>query len=181
MLGLWFAMQQVFDRSTPYSRIVIIRSAVPTREMGFLPGTQAEKMRAFEDPYSGICTTLCGRGDAYQALKTKRLIEFLTTSYIRGITLDECIIIVDEPQNCSFGELDSVLTRVGVNSRIIFCGDTKQDDLTSERFREKSGFAEFIAVLDTMSEFDIIKFTTDDIVRSDLVKSYIIAKERMGL
>ena len=162
-----------FDDMTKnqYEKLVIIRSAVPTRDIGFLPGTEKEKSSVYEEPYYDISIDLFERGDAYQILKTKRLVHFMTTSYIRGITLRDAVILIDECQNMSFHELDSIITRVGENCRVIFCGDFSQSDL------KQNGMKEFFEVLASMNRFDFIEFGVEDIVRSGFVKEYIIAKE----
>ena len=157
-------------------KLVIIRSAVPTRDIGFLPGTEKEKSAVYEEPYKDICIELFDRGDAYEILKNKNLVQFMTTSFIRGITLRDSIVIVDECQNMSFHELDSIITRVGEGSRIIFCGDFRQSDLGG-----KNGLHEFIRILKAMNRFDLVDFQVSDIVRSGFVKDYIIAKSELGL
>ena len=160
-------------------KLVIIRSAVPTRDIGFLPGTEKEKTAIYEQPYKDICVELFQRGDAYDILKTKHLVEFMTTSFIRGITLRDSYIIVDECQNMSFHELDSIITRIGEGCRIIFCGDFRQSDLKAET--EKKGLHSFVKVLKATNYFDLIDFDIKDIVRSGFVKDYITAKEELGL
>ena len=162
-----------FDDMTKnqYEKLVIIRSAVPTRDIGFLPGTEKEKSSVYEEPYYDISIDLFARGDAYQILKTKRLVHFMTTSYIRGITLRDADILIDECQNMTFHELDSIITRVGENCRVIFCGDFSQSDL------KQNGMKEFFEILVSMNRFDFIEFGVEDIVRSGFVKEYIIAKE----
>ena len=162
-----------FDDMTKnqYEKLVIIRSAVPTRDIGFLPGTEKEKSSVYEEPYYDISIDLFERGDAYQILKTKRLVHFMTTSYIRGITLRDAVILIDECQNMTFHELDSIITRVGENCRVIFCGDFSQSDL------KQNGMKEFFEILASMNRFDFIEFRVEDIVRSGFVKEYIIAKE----
>lgn len=163
-----------------YQHTILIRSAVSTREMGFLPGTDKEKAAVYEEPYKDICIELFQRGDAYELLKKQNLVQFMTTSFIRGVTLRNAVIIIDECQNMSFHELDSIITRIGEGCRVIFCGDFKQTDFT-ERSREKSGLPDFLRVLKAMNEFDMIDFTVKDIVRSSFVKKYIMAKEDLGL
>ena len=162
-----------FDDMTKnmYEKLVIIRSAVPTRDIGFLPGTEKEKSSVYEEPYYDIAIDLFERGDAYQILKTKRLVHFMTTSYIRGITLRNAVVLIDECQNMTFHELDSIITRVGENCRVIFCGDFSQSDL------KQNGMKEFFEILASMNRFDFIEFGVEDIVRSGFVKEYIIAKE----
>lgn len=171
-----------FDDMTKnlYQHTILIRSAVSTREMGFLPGTDKEKAAVYEEPYKDICIELFQRGDAYELLKKQNLVQFMTTSFIRGITLRNAVIIIDECQNMSFHELDSIITRIGEGCRVIFCGDFKQTDFT-ERSRERSGLPDFLRVLKAMDEFDMIDFTVKDIVRSNFVKKYIMAKEDLGL
>lgn len=180
-LGLYFAITEVTKANSTYEKIYIIRSTVPTRDQGFLPGSQKQKEAVYEEPYFEIATKVFGRGDAYQILKQKGLVEFRSTSFLRGVTFDNCIILVDEVQNMSDGELHTIMTRVGENSRIIFCGDVKQDDLSSERKKEMSGLRDFMKIIRKMKEFDFIEFLVEDIVRSRLVKSYIIERDKLGL
>jgi phosphate starvation-inducible protein PhoH and related proteins len=160
-----------------YERLVIIRSAVPTRDIGFLPGNMTEKSSVYEEPYRDICNDLFGRGDAYQILKTKNIVDFMTTSFIRGITLRNAVIVIDECQNMSFHELDSIITRMGEHCRVIFCGDFRQADLKNGQ----SGMLDFLQILKRMEEFDFIEFEVEDIVRSSFVKNYIISKNELGL
>lgn len=169
-LACYLALDDIFKKE--YRRLVIVRSAVSTRDIGFLPGSEKEKVEVYESPYIGVFTELLSRGDSYSILKAKGIVEFKPTSYIRGTTISDAVIIVDEIQNLTFHELDSILTRVGDNCRIIFCGDFKQSDLG------RNGMKQFMEILDSMGEFDLIEFTTDDIVRSGLVKNYLIAKEK---
>jgi phosphate starvation-inducible protein PhoH and related proteins len=162
-----------------YRQFVIIRSAVPTRDMGFLPGSDKEKSAVYEEPYKDVAVELFQRGDAYQILKQKGLVHFMTTSFIRGITLNNSVIFIDECQNMTFHELDSIITRVGRDCRIIFSGDFRQDDFHNKR-GEESGLSRFLEVLQATGKFDMIDFEIKDIVRSDLVKDYIIAKHQLG-
>jgi len=158
-----------------FSSLVIIRSAVPTRDIGFLPGNEKEKSSVYEEPYKDICIELFQRGDAYEILKQKGLVHFMTTSFIRGVTLRDAVVLIDECQNMSFHELDSIITRMGEGCRVIFCGDFRQSDL------DKNGLTDFIRVLKVMDEFTLVDFEPADIVRSDFVKKYIIAKTDLGL
>lgn len=153
-----------------YSKLVYIRSVVPTRDMGFLPGTDKEKAEVYEAPYKDIMSELYGRGDAYEVLKSKGDVVFMTTSFLRGTTLRDSVIIIDECQNMSYHELDSIITRIGENCRVFFCGDMFQADL------EKNGISKFYDVLKTMESFDFIQFDLEDIVRSKFVKEYLTCK-----
>lgn len=178
MCATYMALQDVLEKGE-YERIVIIRSAVQTREQGFVPGTLQQKEAIFEAPYVDIVNELFGRGDGYQILKQKGMIHFTTSSNIRGLTFDNSVIIVDECQSMNYHELDTIITRVGESSKIIFCGDTAQDDLKTTKNRaDTSGLHDFLKVLNQISSFDVIRFGIDDIVRSGLVKEYIIAKEQ---
>ena len=177
-MAMYLSLKQILgDQDSPYKRIVIVRTVVPTRDMGFLPGNTKEKTKVYEAPYYAICTELFGRGDSYEYLKGRNLIEFISTSFIRGITLNDCIVIVDEMQNATLHELDSVITRIGHNCKIIFCGDFRQSDFTREH--EKNGLTDFMRVVRSMRSFDLIEFEANDIVRSALVKEYIILKDKM--
>ena len=172
-ISIYLALEKIMKGHSDYEKSVIIRSVVPTRDMGFLPGNAKEKALVYEAPYTAICTELLNRGDAYELLKKKNIIEFMTSSFVRGITLRNCIVIVDEFQNMVDEELHSIITRVGENCRIIFSGDCKQNDLK----KETTGFYKFLQILKMMNNFGIIEFNIDDIVRSALVKDYIIKRE----
>lgn len=177
-LSVYLAIKDVLT-SDIYKKVVIIRSVVPSRDMGFLPGTEKQKAEVYEQPYQEICDDLFGRGDGYKILKVKGLIEFTTTSFLRGTTFNDSIIVVDECNNMSFQEIDTVMTRIGHNSRIIFCGDYRQSDL--HKPHDKTGIRELMAVTRRMPSFDHIEFSIEDIVRSGVVKEYIIQKTEMGL
>lgn len=178
-ISMYLALDQILTEvDGPYKKAVIVRSVVPTRDMGFLPGNNKEKARVYEAPYYAICTELFNRGDSYDYLKNKNVIEFISTSFIRGVTLNNCIIIVDEVQNMTGHELDSVITRVGKNCKIIFSGDFRQSDFTKDH--EKNGLPQFMRVIEKMKSFTFIDFDENDIVRSSLVREYIILKDRMG-
>ncbi len=179
-LSTYLGIRDVLEKVDQKQKVILVRSVVPTRDMGFLPGNMTEKTKVYETPYRDLMASMFNRGDAYDILKNKGKIEFVTTSFIRGQTWDDAIVIVDEAQNLSFQELHSVITRVGENSRIVLCGDRKQDDLTSERFKESSGLEQFLNILTLMDSFDIIDFQTDDIVRSGLVREYILACESLN-
>lgn len=161
-------------------QVVIIRSVVPSRDMGYLPGNMKEKSAMYELPYEIICNELFGRGDAYQILKTKGAINFATTSFERGITRNDAIVIVDEFQNMTFQELDTIITRCGQRCRMLFCGDVEQSDLIRSKY-DVSGLPQFVDILVSMDCFETLEFGIDDIVRSGLVKDYIIAKRDLGL
>lgn len=178
-IALYMALEELLDPDSFYRRIVIIRSVVPTRDIGFLPGTAEEKKDMYNIPYKNICAELFGDAGAYNKLITARQIDFESTSFIRGSTFDDSIIIVDEMQNLTFHELDSVITRVGRNSKIIFCGDYKQSDFKYQD--EKDGLFKFMAILEQMKNFSIVQFGWDDIVRSGMVRDYIMTKEMLGV
>lgn len=180
-LSLYLALDVVLNPAGPEdpNKIYIVRSVVPTRDMGYLPGNAREKTKVYEAPYASICNELFGRGDAYDILKTKNMVEFMSTSFIRGTTFNNAFIIVDECNNCSGHELDSLITRIGNNCRIIFSGDMKQSDLTKEQ--ERAGLKDFIRVINNMPDFAHVEFTPEDIVRSRLVKQYITAREKLGI
>ena len=176
---LFYLCLQELIYSNEYDKIIIFRSSVPTRNMGFLPGDEKEKMAVYEQPYKSISGDLFGRGDSYEILKKKELIEFQSTSYIRGNTFDNCLLIVEEMQDMTMHELSTIITRCGRNTKIFFSGDFKQTDLDGRR--EISGFSDFIKIVDCMYSFEVVEFGLDDIVRSGLVKEFLIAKEKLGL
>ena len=173
-IALYKALEEVLDKSNPFDKVIVVRSAVQGREIGHLPGDIEGKLEIYQQPYRQICDTLFGRKDAYQRLEEQGHIEFISTSFIRGMTFDDAIIIVDEMQNMTFEEIDTVMTRVGHRSKIIWCGDYRQCDLKKKD--DKSGLLKFFDVAKLMGAFTRIEFTTDDIVRSSLVKDYILAK-----
>lgn len=174
-LSLYLGIVDIFEQDTEYKKMVVIRSVVPTRDMGFLPGNQTEKAKVYEAPYYAIFSELFQRGDAYDVLKQKGAVQFMSTSFVRGITLRDCIVVIDEIQNMTASELHSVFTRVGENCKVLMAGDLKQNDLNGKR--EMSGFADFIQIINKMKSFECVEFNRDDIVRSDLVKDYIITRE----
>jgi len=174
-IGMYLALQDVLDKSYSQDKLVIVRSVVPTREMGYLPGSIEEKVDAYTAPYRAVCTELFNESGAYENLEKQGVINFMSTSFIRGVTLDDTIIIVDEMQNCTYHELDSIITRVGRNSRIIFSGDYYQSDLSKET--DKSGILNFMNIMEVMNNFTTIEFGWPDIVRSDFVRDYIMTKE----
>jgi len=177
-ISLYKALEEVLDKDNPYKQVIIVRSLVQTRDVGFLPGNLEEKQEIFELPYKQICESLFNRSDAYQRLKEQGVLKFISTTAIRGITIDDSVVIVDESANCNWSELSAIITRVGIRTKIIFCGDVFQNDLKNKN--EYSGLTKFIEVANKMPDFVKIQFTSDDIVRSDLVKQFIIACEEKG-
>jgi phosphate starvation-inducible protein PhoH len=183
-ITLYNALREVLDEKTPFEKIYLVRSLVATREIGFLPGSYEDKSDIYQIPYKNMVKYMFQMpSDAefemlYGNLKAQETIKFWSTSFLRGTTLDSSIIIVDEFQNMSYHELDSIITRVGENSKIMFCGDATQSDL--QKTNERNGIVDFMRVLRKMPSFDIIEFGVDDIVRSGLVKEYIIAKMEAG-
>ena len=174
-IALYKALEEVLDKGNPFNKVIIVRSAVQGREIGHLPGDIEGKLEIYRQPYIQICETLFGRRDAYQRLEEQHAIEFISTSFIRGMTFDDAIIIVDEMQNLTYEEIDTVMTRVGYRSKIIWCGDYRQTDLNKKK-NDMSGILKFFDIAQHMSAFTRIEFTPDDIVRSSLVKDYILAK-----
>ena len=184
-ITLYNALREVLDEKTPYEKIYLVRSLVATREIGFLPGSYEDKSDIYQIPYKNMVKYMFQMpSDAefemlYGNLKSQETIKFWSTSFLRGTTLDNSIVIVDEFQNCTAHELDSIITRVGENSKIMFCGDASQSDL--QKTNERNGIVDFMNVLRKMPSIDIIEFGVDDIVRSGLVKEYILAKIEVGL
>jgi len=173
-IGLYLALNEVLAKRQ--SKIIILRSAVATRDVGFLPGTLEEKMAQYETPYQDILAELFGKNSTYTDMKDAGLIEFMSTSFIRGLTWDNVIVVVDEGENMTFHEIDSAMTRLGENSRIIFTGDILQTDLDGKK-HGVSGMSDALNVFKNISDFDCVKFTVHDIVRSNFVKTWITATE----
>ena len=184
-ITLYNALKDVLNEKTPYEQIYIVRSLVATREIGFLPGDYEDKSDIYQIPYKNMVKYMFQMpSDAdfemlYGNLKSQDTIKFWSTSFLRGTTLDNAIVIVDEFQNLNFHELDSIITRIGENTRIIFSGDASQSDLV--KTNDRNGIVDFMNILRKMNSFDIIEFGIDDIVRSGLVKEYLVAKIQMGL
>jgi len=174
-IALYKALEEVLDKNNPFSKIIIVRSAVQSRDMGHLPGDIQTKMDIYQQPYKQICETLFGRRDAWDRLVEQRYIEFVSTSFIRGMSFDDAIIIVDECQNMNWGEISTVMTRIGYRSKIIWCGDYRQNDLTKSK-NDVSGVKKFLEVASSMECHTKIEFSIDDIVRSSLVRDWIKAE-----
>ncbi len=177
-LALYLAFNEILSTDDGPKRVIIVRSAVPTRDMGFMPGDLDEKMSFYEVPYRDILAELFGRKATYDDMKVAGKVQFMPTSYIRGLTWDDAVVVIDEGENMTFHEINSVMTRIGNNSRVIFTGDMVQTDLRKSG-NDSSGMQKFLRVLEHMSEFDCVHFTKHDIVRSAFVKSWIIAAEEV--
>jgi len=183
-ISLYLALKDVLNLENPYEKIYIVRSLVPTREIGFLPGDHEDKSSLYQIPYKNMVKYMFEMENdqqfemLYDNLRSQETISFWSTSFIRGVTLDNCIIIVDEFSNLNFHELDSIITRVGQNTKIIFSGDYTQSDLVKNN--EKNGILDFMKILQVMEEFECVEFGVEDIVRSGLVRSYLISKINLG-
>ena len=184
-IALYKALKDVLGETTPYEKIYIVRSLVATREIGFLPGDHEDKSSLYQIPYKNMVQAMFEMPDdnsyemLYDNLKAQETISFWSTSFIRGTTLDNAVVIIDECQNLNFHELDSIITRVGQDSKIIFCGDAAQTDL--QKISERSGILDFQRIIQNMEEFSLVEFNLEDIVRSGLVRSYLINKINLGL
>lgn len=174
-IALFLALNEMLNQRSGIDRVIIVRSTVATRDIGFMPGTLDEKVAVYERPYKDMFADLIGRLTSYDDMKAAGKVEFITTSFIRGLTWDNAVIVVDEIQNMTFHEIDSIMTRVGENSRIIAVGDLAQTDLTKKN--DQSGIERTLRVVQRMNEFGVVHFTRHDIVRSDFVKSWIVASE----
>ena len=179
-MSLYLALRDVMACKKNYHRVYIVRSSVPSRDMGFMPGTLQEKMEVYEAPYRAMINKLFSRDDAWQIITAKGAVQLISTSYLRGITLENCVVIFDETQNASFQEMDTVVTRIGDNCRIVLCGDIEQCDLLRKK-NDITGFPAFAEIIKSMEEFRSVEFDIDAIVRSGIVKSYILAKRRYQL
>lgn len=183
-VALYLALKDVLNEKTPYEKIYIVRSLVATREIGFLPGDHEDKSSLYQIPYKNMVKYMFKMPSEndfemlYANLKSQGTISFWSTSFIRGTTFDNAILLIDECQNLNFHELDSIITRVGENTKIMFCGDVVQSDLIKQH--ERNGIVDFLRILQTMKEFSCIEFGVDDIVRSGLVKSYLVSKLNLG-
>ena len=184
-IGMYLALQEILNEQSSYDKLYIVRSLVPTREIGFLPGDHDDKAELYQIPYKNMVRNMFQMPDQasfdmlYENLKHQETISFWSTSFLRGTTLDDAIIIVDECQNLNFHELDSIMTRCGQDTKIMFCGDARQSDL--QKSNERTGIVDFQRILQDMSEFSLVEYNIEDIVRSGLVKSYLISKINLGL
>ena len=183
-ISLYLALKDVLEPSSPYEKVYMVRSLVPTREIGFLPGDHEDKSNLYQIPYKNMVKYMFQMPDdpafemLYDNLRAQETISFWSTSFIRGVTMDNCVVIVDEFSNLNFHELDSMITRVGENCKIIFSGDYTQSDLVKSN--EKNGVLDFMRILQTMQSFDCVEFGIEDIVRSGLVREYLISKINLG-
>ena len=184
-ISLYLALKDVMDLKKPYDKVILVRSLIPTREIGFLPGDEEDKSALYQVPYQNMVQFMVklpnesAFNSLYPKLKSQSSLYFLSTSFLRGLTFDNSIIIVDECQNLNFHELDTIITRVGQDSKIVFCGDFGQSDL--QKTNERNGLHDFLRILEEMEEFNCIEFTIGDIVRSGFVRSYLINKIKMGI
>lgn len=178
-IGLYLALSEILREQSSLKRLIICRSAVPTRDLGFLPGTFDEKISVYEAPYRDILCDIVGKSSSYDDMKEARIIEFMPTSFLRGLTWDDSVVIVDEIQSMTFHEINSIITRLGKNSKIMLLGDLAQNDLIYRK-GESSGMGQLLKVMEQMTDdFAIIPFNHNDIVRSGLCKSWIIACESL--
>lgn len=178
-IAIYLAFKEIFKTTTPFKKLIIVRSLVQTRDMGHLPGDAATKMKQYEAPYVAILAELFGREDAYYILKQKGLLEFMSTSFIRGTTLHNSIILVDEIQNMNYGEASSVWTRLGPNCKLVSCGDTRQIDLNKNK-NDLSGIEKIMNVCKRMDCFEFVDFQIEDICRSKFVKDFIASEYELG-
>ena len=184
-ISLYLALKDVLDLKKPYDKVVLVRSLIPTREIGFLPGDEEDKGLLYQVPYQNMVQFMFEMPNEqqfntlYDRLKGQGTLFFLSTSFLRGLTFDNTIIIVDECQNLNFHELDTIITRVGQDSKIVFCGDFDQTDLIKQN--ERNGLHDFLRILEEMEEFNCTEFTIGDIVRSGFVRSYLINKIKLGI
>ena len=184
-VSLYLALQDVLDLKKPYDKVILVRSLIPTREIGFLPGDEEDKSALYQVPYQNMVRFMFEMPNEqsfnmlYDKLKSQGTLFFLSTSFLRGLTFDNAIILVDECQNLNFHELDTIITRVGQDSKILFCGDFDQTDL--QRTNERNGLHDFLRILQEMEEFNCTEFTVGDIVRSGFVRSYLINKIKLGM
>lgn len=181
-LSIYMSLRELYNHDTLYHKLLLVRSAVPARDLGFMPGSLEEKIELYEAPYKAICYEITGNPKAYEEFKKLGLIEFVSTSYIRGTTLNDCIIIVDEIQNCDWGELSTIVTRLGRNCKIIFCGDFRQTDFRHHEAISRKDVIDFMDIIRRMKkDFEVIEFGANDIVRNSLVKNFIVLAEQAGL
>jgi len=175
-IALYNAFKEIFEKNSPCQKVIIVRSAVPSRDIGHLPGDEKEKTEVYTQPYVDICSELFPRfgPSAFNRLREQKALSFMVTSFVRGLTVSDSIIIVDEAQNMTDMELNSIMTRIGQNTKIIFCGDFRQTDLYKKN--DMSGLKKFISITDHMPSFVSVEFGVEDICRSNLVKEYIIAR-----
>ena len=184
-VSMYLAFEEVLRNETPYDKVIIVRSLIPTREIGFLPGDEEDKAALYQVPYANMAQFMFKQPNEqafnilYDRLKAQGSFYFLSTSFLRGLTFDNSIIIVDECQNLNFHELDTIMTRVGQDTRIVFAGDIQQTDLT--KTNDRNGILDFVNIMQQMKEVDCIEFDLGDIVRSGVLKSYLIEKIKMGL
>jgi phosphate starvation-inducible PhoH-like protein len=157
-----------------YKRIVIARPAVECgKSLGFLPGNEDEKVAPYMRPIKDILHELIDAKQLEEYIKNET-IEFCALTYMRGRTLNNCIMILDEAQNATWEELMMFLTRIGKNSKIIISGDETQEDVFHK------ALAQCLCKFDTkpyIREIEVIYLDVEDIVRNGLIRKII---KRMG-
>jgi len=184
-VSMYLAFSEVLKNETPYDKVIMVRSLIPTREIGFLPGDEEDKAALYQVPYANMVQFMFKQPNEqafsmlYDRIKSQGSFYFLSTSFLRGLTFDNSIIIVDECQNLNFHELDTIVTRVGQDSKIMFCGDFMQTDLS--KVNERNGLHDFLRILEEMEEFNCLEFNIGDIVRSGFVRNYLIQKTKLGM
>ena len=183
-IAMYLALKEILSGTSPYEKLYMVRSLVPTREIGFLPGDHEDKSNLYQIPYKNMVKYMFTMPDdasfemLYDNLRAQETVSFWSTSFIRGVTLDKCVIIVDEFSNLNFHELDSIITRVGEDAKIIFSGDYTQSDLVKSN--ERTGVLDFMKILQTMPSFECVEFGIEDIVRSGMVREYLVSKINLG-
>lgn len=177
MVAIYLALNEILDPESPYEKLMIVRSCSPTKNTGFLKGSLEEKEAVYEIPYSPIFDKIFKKKNQYKFMKEAGIVEFESTSYMRGVTLDNTIVVFDEVSSATYHEISTIITRLGNNSKVVLCGDSLQNDLIYER-NLQSGYEKFIKISNMMPDFRSVNFTVDDCVRSDFVKSFLIAEQR---
>ena len=184
-ISLYNGLREALDNTSKIDKVIIVRSLIPTREIGFLPGDEDDKSALYQVPYSNMVQFMFEMPNEqsftnlYERLKAQGTLFFLSTSFLRGLTFDNALVIVDECQNLNFHELDTITTRLGQDSKIAVCGDFTQSDLV--RTNEKNGLWDFLRIAEEMKEFNCTEFTIGDIVRSGFVRNYLIQKTKLGI
>lgn len=181
-LATYLALQQILDNTTGFDKILYIRNPVQTGEnIGFTPGTPEEKISLYEQPYASIFEEMFGWENSWQNCKKLGIVEFCIPNFLRGTTFKNTIVIVDECQSMSFHTINTIVTRIGQDSKIILCGDESQNDLIGNKYKNyeiSSGFNKTLNIVKKITQhFSIIEFKTNDVIRSELVKDWIINSE----
>ena len=165
------AIDLLADPSTPYEKIIIVRPAVEAEEkLGALPGNVEEKLDPYIFPSYYLMNKIIGK-EAREKLKDIEVIEVFALAYMRGMNIDNSILIFEEAQNSTPNQMKLLLTRIGFNSKFFISGDLEQTD----RYKDKtqSGLWDAIKKFQNLDDVGVFEFGSEDVVRNPLISKIL--------